>query len=100
MVPYLLSAALTVPFYFLSMPYRRAIYPRLNRFLAPALSCILAGGAYEATLVAKDLILAATHIPQDAFVCGKLGCVRVSDWLPIILVIAGMTYLEVRRRRE
>lgn len=100
MVPYLLSAALTVPFYLLSVPFRRVIYPRLNWFLASTLSYVLAGCAFEAVLVIKDFILATTHISQDGFVCGKLGCVRVSDWLPILLVIVGMKYLEARSRRR
>ena len=99
MAPYLLSIILTVLLYRLSIPYCRIVYPRLNRFLAPVVSGILATGAFIALVLAKTAILAALGIPEDAFQCSPKGlCTRRSD-VVIVFAIGYLAHLEAKKQR-
>jgi hypothetical protein len=97
-VPYVLSAGLTLVFYLLSLPYREYIRPRLHWLLIEPVSYALVLMAYGCVLAGKGTILATMRISQDEVVCAKLGCGRLSDWLPIFMTVAVCAVFELAIR--
>jgi hypothetical protein len=99
-MPYVLSAGLTLVFYLLSLPYREYIRPRLHWLLAEPVSYALVLMAYGCVLAGKGTILATMRISQDEIVCAKLGCGRLSDWLPIFMAVVVCAVFELAIRSE